>query len=340
MAHSTQEPEELDRADEERGDRMRWNRDNQAKFEAAVEAAGGVLHAMPRAILDSLRLPGVSYAQVKSHLQRYRTAYVADCLARGEMAEQQRQHQRAWHAMQQALQTLQRECVEAIVEARHGPAGGMQPPSQQQQQPPLQQPQAGGLQGGAGGPSEAQLLQTLIALSSQQLSSVQQQQQQPALPPLQLGSQGGLWEQRLRAQLAGSQGGGSSGINSLGPGTSPFQPVQPTNFGPQPPAAQPQQQAQQQAAPQPQQQAGQAQQGQQAQQAQQGALPVDDAVSMLLNCFPAPAGGSGAAAIGSDLEALLKSSGSESGDSLLGSLLRAAGGQPGVDDLAAMLSSL
>lgn len=34
------------------------------RFEAAVEAAGGVLAAMPRAILDGLDLQGVSYAQV------------------------------------------------------------------------------------------------------------------------------------------------------------------------------------------------------------------------------------------------------------------------------------
>lgn len=38
------------------------------RFEAAVEAAGGVLYAMPRAILDELNLPGVSYAQASGHM--------------------------------------------------------------------------------------------------------------------------------------------------------------------------------------------------------------------------------------------------------------------------------
>jgi SHAQKYF class myb-like DNA-binding protein len=53
-------------------------------FVEAVEQSGGILHATPRAILDILGLEGVTYAQVKSHLQRHRTAHIADMLERGE----------------------------------------------------------------------------------------------------------------------------------------------------------------------------------------------------------------------------------------------------------------
>ena len=267
-------------------------------------------------------------------------------------------------ALQLALQI-------AILESQQAPASTMHLALQQQQQ---QQPQgslqaagAASLHAGAGAPNDAQLLQTLLALnSSQQLPLLQQPvqqllplQPQPMQQPApQLGSQGGLWEQRLRAQLASGQGGSNGGMNSLPPGNNSFQQFHLNSVGPQPPAAQQQQPAPQAGQQQPQQkpqqpqeqpQAVQQQEAQQAQQQQQQAqqqqaqqaLPVDDAVSMLLNCFPAPAVGTGiGSGLGSDLKALLNSSGSESGDSLLGSLLRAAGGQPGVDDLAAMLSSL
>jgi hypothetical protein len=72
---------------------------------------------------------------------------------------------------------------------------------------------------------------------------------------------------------------------------------------------------------------------------------LDETLALLLGSFPPPAA---PAAAGGDSDVamqLLNSAGSASGgcggtDSLLGSLLRAAGGQPGVDDLAAMLSSL
>ena len=258
----------------------------------------------------------------------------------------------------------------AILESQQGPASTVYPQQQQQQQPHGSlQAAAAGLPAGAVAPNDAQLLQTLLSLSSQQLPLLQQPAQQllplqpqPAQQPVQqLGSQGGLWEQRLRAQLASGQGGSNGGISSLPPGNYSFQPCHFNSLGPQPPAVQQQQpappatqqqqqhqqhqqqqqQQQQQQAQAAQQQRASPEQQQQAQQAQQQALPVDDAVSMLLNCFPPPAGGTGiGSGLGSDLKALLNSSGSESGDSLLGSLLRAAGGQPGVDDLAAMLSSL
>ncbi|EFN54020.1 hypothetical protein CHLNCDRAFT_136058 [Chlorella variabilis] len=63
---------------------MRWTKAAQMRFQQAVEQSGGIMAATPRAILDALTMEGVTYAQVKSHLQRYRTAHIAELLERGE----------------------------------------------------------------------------------------------------------------------------------------------------------------------------------------------------------------------------------------------------------------
>jgi SHAQKYF class myb-like DNA-binding protein len=54
------------------------------RFVAALEQSGGVVQATPRAVLNALGMEGVSYAQVKSHLQRHRNAHIADMMDRGE----------------------------------------------------------------------------------------------------------------------------------------------------------------------------------------------------------------------------------------------------------------
>ncbi|EFN54019.1 hypothetical protein CHLNCDRAFT_136057 [Chlorella variabilis] len=149
-------------------------------------------------------------------------------------------------------------------------------------------------------------------------------QQLPAPPPHAAPSQQpagqlcqpGTWEERLRARLAGhssaavegpfgAPAGNGVGPMNAAPGSAADFAVAATLEQPSP-----QQQPQQ----------------------------LDDTLSLLLGSFPPPAAAAGGRT-DSDVQMLLNSAGS-AGDSLLGSLLRAAGGQPGIDDLAAMLASL
>lgn len=67
-----------------------------ARFQQAVEQSGGIMAATPRAILDALTMEGVTYAQVKSHLQRYRTAHIAELLERGEEVGDASEAQLRW----------------------------------------------------------------------------------------------------------------------------------------------------------------------------------------------------------------------------------------------------
>lgn len=50
-------------------------------------------------------------AKLESLLARVQQLHAASDLLVAQMQEQQRQHQRAWQAMQQALESLQRECA-------------------------------------------------------------------------------------------------------------------------------------------------------------------------------------------------------------------------------------
>ena len=160
--------------------------------------------------------------------------------------------------------------------------------------------------------SNAQSMQTLRALQAQE----QPAQLLPGVPD-------GTWEQRLRARLAATQdGSGSLALQQPLSSTAALGPLGLPSAPPPAPLAAPGCATLPPLAPTP-------------------PAALDSTLSMLLSCFPPPAAGAGGGGSGSDdLVAMLNSAGSAGGDSLLGSLLRAAGGQPGVDDLANMLASL
>ncbi len=80
--------------------------------------------------------------QVKSHLQRYRTAYVADCLARGEVVDVSEAQLRASQALLEKRAAGGGSARPAATSSRRRPASSMQrsdgsspPPSQQRQRP-------------------------------------------------------------------------------------------------------------------------------------------------------------------------------------------------------------
>ena len=80
--------------------------------------------------------------QVKSHLQRYRTAYVADCLARGEVVDVSEAQLRASQALLEKRAAAGGNARPAPTSSRRRPASSMQcsdgtsPPQSQQRQRP------------------------------------------------------------------------------------------------------------------------------------------------------------------------------------------------------------